>query len=435
MAMLSSKHSHCFCFITLLLHFGLLFLICAQPAHSSAGSTVEFLPGFHGPLPFHLQTGYVGLGESAEEVQVFCYFVKSENNPQDDPLLLWLSGGPGCTSFAGLAFEIGFTYAKTEAANQSSDWGLAHHAHQFLRKWLINNPEYLSHKVYVGGDSYSGIPIPALFQEILYGNENGVQPRINIQGYILGNPLTTRHEINYEIPFAHGMGLISDELYESLQKYCEGEYGNIDTNNLSCLRDYQLFRELIEEVDVSMILEPGFCGYKMFVIPPRNSLMKRSLVQKVKGISIPSKCRRLGYLQAHYWGNDDDVQKALHVRKGTTYYWRHCNYDLNYKQDIDNSFYIHVNLSTKGYRSLIYSGDHDMTISFLSTQAWIRSLNYSIIDDWRPWHVNGQVAGYTRTYSNGMTYATVKGAGHTAPEFTPEECFAMFKRWISNEHL
>ncbi|XP_020969577.1 putative serine carboxypeptidase-like 52 [Arachis ipaensis] len=90
-----------------------------------------------------------------------------------------------------------------------------------------------------------------------------------------------------------------------------------------------------------------------------------------------------------------------------------------------------VNLSKKFYRSLIYSGDHDMVIPFLATQAWIRSLKYSIVDDCRPWYTNGQVAGYTRTYSNAMTFATVKGGGHTAPEYKPQECFHMYSRWIS----
>ena len=33
------------------------------------------------------------------------------------------------------------------------------------------------------------------------------------QGYILGNPLTSPSNDNYIIPFAHGMALISDELY------------------------------------------------------------------------------------------------------------------------------------------------------------------------------------------------------------------------------
>ncbi|BAH95239.1 Os11g0431700, partial [Oryza sativa Japonica Group] len=78
------------------------------------------------------------------------------------------------------------------------------------------------------------------------------------------------------------------------------------------------------------------------------------------------------------------------------------------------------------------SGDHDAVVPFLGTQAWVRSLNYPIVDDWRAWHIDGQSAGFTIAYGNNLTFATVKGAGHTAPEFEPERCFAMFKRWISS---
>ena len=41
----------------------------------------------------------------------------------------------------------------------------------------------------------------------------------------------------------------------------------------------------------------------------------------------------------------------------------------------------------------VNSGDHDMFVPFLGTQAWIRSLNYSITDDWRPWMISDQIAG------------------------------------------
>jgi hypothetical protein len=49
----------------------------------------------------------VGLGETDDDMQVFYYFIKSENDPKKDPLMLWLTGGPGCSSFSGLVYQIG----------------------------------------------------------------------------------------------------------------------------------------------------------------------------------------------------------------------------------------------------------------------------------------------------------------------------------------
>ncbi|CAL5381451.1 unnamed protein product [Camellia sinensis] len=64
-------------------------------------SLIKSLPGFPSMLPFKLETG----GES-EDVQLFYYFIESERNPSDDPLMLWLTGGPGCSVLSGLIYEI-----------------------------------------------------------------------------------------------------------------------------------------------------------------------------------------------------------------------------------------------------------------------------------------------------------------------------------------
>lgn len=134
------------------------------------------------------------------------------------------------------------------------------------------------------------------------------------------------------------------------------------------------------------------------------------------------------------WANDKNVRDALHVRK-ISGVWERCRSNLSFATIIKNTIPYHANLSHKGFRSLIFSGDHDLVVPFSSTLSWIKSLNYSIIDDWRPWIVDDQVAGYTRSYSNQMTFATVKGGGHTASEWKPMECLAMLKRWLSHVPL
>ncbi|KAK3146199.1 hypothetical protein QOZ80_3BG0262930 [Eleusine coracana subsp. coracana] len=80
-------------------------LILLLPS-SLAASVVTHLPGFDGPLPFYLETGYVGV-DDATGTELFYYFVESERNPATDAVLLWLTGGPGCSAFTGFAFEVG----------------------------------------------------------------------------------------------------------------------------------------------------------------------------------------------------------------------------------------------------------------------------------------------------------------------------------------
>ncbi|XXG64752.1 hypothetical protein AAC387_Pa05g2620 [Persea americana] len=115
----------------------------------------------------------------------------------------------------------------------------------------------------------------------------------------------------------------------------------------------------------------------------------------------------------------DIVRTAFHIRQeqGTVREWIRRNSDIPYVKEINSSIKYHLNLTTKGYRALIYSGDHDLQVPFVGTEAWIRSLNFSIVDEWRSW--------YTRAYANNLTFATAKGVGHTAPEYKPKECFAI----------
>ncbi|CAH2034833.1 unnamed protein product [Thlaspi arvense] len=451
-------------------------LLLTQHGVNSA-SVVSYLPGFEGPLPFHLETGYIGVGEE-EKVKLFYYFIKSEKNPEEDPLMIWLTGGPACTALSALAFEIGPLTFKTEVYNGSlpslvstsyswtkvaniifldqpvgtgfsystdpltykpSDTGEAKQTYEFLQKvatlhqhdnmcflninvsqsfqlclfqWLVEHPEFDSNPLYVGGDSYSGIVVPAIVQQISIGNEHGHKP-MNLKGYVLGNPSTDLdQDHNSKIPYAHGMGLISDELYESLKRICEGNYAKVDPTNTQCLNLVDDYNKCVSRIDEGFILIP-LCDlaspnpFSMEINDGRRRSLKR-LVHSDLSLPTPD-CYMYRYVLATHWANDDEVRKALHVVNGTIGKWVRCDWDMAYEKDIKSSLPYHLNNSMKGlYRSLVYSGDHDMMVPFIGTVAWIRSLNYSIIDQWRPWLANNQVIGYTRTYSNSMTFATIK---------------------------
>ncbi|KAH7689758.1 Peptidase S10 serine carboxypeptidase protein [Dioscorea alata] len=443
----------------------LLLMLILWPLFISA-SIVTHLPGFHGPLPFHLETGYVGV----DEVQLFYYFIESEGNPQLDPLILWLTGGPGCSAFSGLVFEVGplkfrsveyngslptlvyhpfswtkvsnvifldspvgtgFSFSNTPEGYVDGDVTSSNRVYKFLRKFLSN-------PLYIAGDSYAGKVAPFITHLISQGIESGTQPPLNLKGYLIGNPGTGEAiDLNSQIPYAHNMGIISDELYESTIISCEGEdYGS--PTNTPCAEKLRVVNKFIDEIHEPHILEPKCPRTSP---NPRNLAgERRFLKDEYEELIIPPpvpplKCRSYAYYLSYIWANNNAVRDALHIQKGTVPEWIRCNDYLRYAQDLPSSIKYQYKLTSQGYRALVYSGDHDLLVPHIGTQTWIRSLNYSIVDDWRSWFSSGQVAGYTRTYAHNLTFATIKGAGHTAPEYKPRESLDMIKRWLSYQPL
>ncbi|KAF8016815.1 hypothetical protein BT93_H2125 [Corymbia citriodora subsp. variegata] len=457
-----------------MLHLLLPWLLLISNFEQSHSAIIESLPGFPGDLPFKLETGYVGVGE-LEEVQLFYYFIESGRSPKDDPLLLWLSGGPGCSALYGLLFEIGplqfyysnssgnkpvlklnpyswtkianiifldapvgtgFSYATTGTAYDIRDTSSAAQTYEFLRKWLMAHPKFLTNPLYITGDSYSGVIVPIIVKEVYDGNEAGREPPMNLKGYVLGNPVTCEvKDISQRIPYGHKTALISDELYESTKMDCNGDYVNVNPTNGACLTDLEM---CLEKIYPGHILEP-----KCSLISPNHTRLKwnRIILEEniMDVISVPQQsrpwCRSYNYLYSYIWANDRNVREALHIREGTKPEWDRCNYSLSYTKDILNSAVYHRYLSKTSLRALIYSGDHDLAIPYIGTLDWIRSLNLTLLGSWLPWFVEGQVAGYSILYSENskydLTYTTIKGGGHTAPEYKPKECFAMVDRWFS----
>ncbi|CAL5377515.1 unnamed protein product [Camellia sinensis] len=332
---------------------------------------VKTLPGYKGDLPFKLENGKedsdlvsflgflryvnVSVGKS-DAVNLFYYFIESEGNPREDPLMLWLTGGPGCSGFSGLVYEIevaniifldapvgtGFSYANNWESYVLDDQLSATEIYNFLMIWLMDHPQFLSNDLYIYGDSYSGLIVPNIVQKIYVGNlEVGVEPLIKLK----------------------------NGLYESTKTNCHGEYLDVDPNNAPCIKGLQLVTNCLYNIENPL----------HFLLPPSQD---RKLW-----------CRVYNYVLSDIWANDERVQKALHIRKGSIEKWVRCNNTLSYNEDLLTSIEYHRNLSHTDLRALIYSGDHDMAIPYVGTHKWIDSLALPIDEDWRPWFVDGQVGG------------------------------------------
>ncbi|XP_010555480.1 PREDICTED: serine carboxypeptidase-like 18 [Tarenaya hassleriana] len=216
------------------------------------------------------------------------------------------------------------------------------------------------------------VPPAVLF--ISEGNDQGVEPRVNLKGYVLGNPLTDEEADNDAgIPYAHRMGIISDEIYESLVTSCKGKYFLVEPSNIECARALERFDECTKDINGALITADK-CHPDLPYPGPE--------------------CQTYFYTLSYYWSNDESVRTTLGIRKGTIGKWDRCNREeIPYEEDIDSALPYHVNLSNRGYRSLVYSGDHDIIVSYVATQAWIKALGYPVVDEWRPWMDNRQIQG------------------------------------------
>ena len=156
-------------------------------------------------------------------------FFESRNDPSKDPLVLWLNGGPGCSSSTGLLFELGpcriihegknttrNPYSWNERANiifldqpvavgysYSSDGSTVNTSpvagvdvHAFLELFITRFPKYANLPFHLAAESYGGTYAPNIASVIYKKNkEIALAPvpklaKINLASVILANGIT-----------------------------------------------------------------------------------------------------------------------------------------------------------------------------------------------------------------------------------------------------
>ncbi|OIW07614.1 hypothetical protein TanjilG_16595 [Lupinus angustifolius] len=306
----------------------------------------------------------------------------------------------------------------------TGDFRTASDAHVFLLEWFKLYPEFLSNPLFISGESFAGIYVPTLAHEIAKGIDTGVKPKLNFKGYLIGNAVTDEiFDGNALVPFTHGMGLISDQIFEAVTTQCKGKFYGEHKDNIGCKNLIGRVNQAIAKLNIYDILEPCYhsseklgnatniphsfrkLGETKKPLPVRKRMFGRAwpLGAPVKDGIVPSWPQLSTRIQvpctddevATEWLNNDAVRKAIHtVEKSVVSEWDLCTNAITYDHDSGSMIKFHRDLTSRGYRALIFSGDHDMCVPYTGSQAWTRAMGYNIVDEWRPWFVDDQVAGY-----------------------------------------
>ncbi|KAF5939517.1 hypothetical protein HYC85_023776 [Camellia sinensis] len=377
---------------------------------------VTKLPG-QPPVTFRQYAGYVTVNETHGRA-LFYWFFEATKKPENKPLLLWLNGGPGCSSIGyGAAEELGPFFPQKDTPElkfNNRTWNKAKDSYNFLVNWFRRFPQFKSHEFYIAGESYAGHYVPELAEQIFDNNKNGPKDDyINLKGFMVGNALLDDEtDQRGMIDYAWDHAVISDRLYADVKSKCNFSDPNLPND---CHNSLNKYFDVYKIIDMYSLYSPTCEGWH----------------QKPAGYDP---CLS-DYTEAYL--NRADVQQALHANvTKIPYPWTHCNDNITFWSDAPFSILpIIKKLIAGGVRVWVYSGDTDGRIPVTATRYTLRKLGLNTIEEWTPWYTNNrQVGGWTIEYE-GLMFVTIRGAGHEVPSFKPVQALQLIRHFLANKKL
>nr|XP_043629652.1 serine carboxypeptidase 1-like [Erigeron canadensis] len=402
---------------------------------------IDALPGQPAGVNFNQYSGYVTVNQTAGRA-LFYYLVESPTDSSTKPLVLWLNGGPGCSSMIGAMTElgpfrinsdgktlfmndyawsnvanmlflespagVGFSYSNTSSDYaHAGDKNTADDAYIFLVNWLERFPQYKTRDFYLTGESYAGHYVPQLAYKILSNNKITNQTIINMKGIAIGNAWIddeTSLKGMYDYWWTHAIN--SDATHDAILKYCNF---SADSSSEMCEKSTDQAWDEWGNLDLYNIYAP--------ICLNRTSSTTGS-------INVFDPCWQdilVDYL------NSSAVQNALNVKPTS---WDLCSdVIMGWHDSATTILPIIEYLISNGQRVWVYSGDVDGRVPITSSRYSINTLNLPIETPWRPWYLNKEVGGYLEGYK-GLLLITVRGAGHTVPSYQPQRALTLFSSFL-----
>ena len=405
----------------------------------------------------------------------------------EQPFVLWLTGGPGCSGMLALLAENGpckieggadgsltpvnNTHSWTNAANvlwldqptgvgfsygDAGDYdhdeaGVRDDVYHFLLAFFEAHPQYAKSDFFVFGESYGGHYAPNVAYRIWQGNGAHDEAKramaagaagaadaiaapslkINLAGVAVGNGLTDP-AAQYPLYPAmamnntYGVKAVSEADYVAMQAELPACVAQIHACNAGG-RSGSDKQACIEAQGACNNAQIG--PYEEAGLNPYDVRIKCEIPGLCYNFSAPTQ-----------WLQQPAVRAALGVTSASAA-WATCNMGVNQAFAADwmaSQAYTVPPLLAAGVDVLVYAGDADFICNWMGNKAWARAL------DWpgkagfdgaadHDWKVAGVKAGTARTAASGgsLTFLQVNDGGHMVPMDQPANSLQMVKTFTT----
>ncbi|KAL1548176.1 serine carboxypeptidase-like 50 [Salvia divinorum] len=418
----------------------LLLLLLLISSASAISYPKEALPTKSGYLTVNSTTGSA----------IFYTYYESQSPPKNTPIsqtpiLIWLQGGPGCSSMLANYFELGpwlvnqevklesnpnswnkqfgllfldnpigtgFSIAATPDEIPRDQNSVASHLFVALKKFISLDKSFKTRPIYLTGESYAGKYLPALGYYILKKNAiSSYGERINVAGIAIGNGLTDPEiQVQDHAITAFHLGLINEKQKAHLEKLQLKTVAFIKRRKWSDASDTRA--DVLDTLTNMSGLATLYDVRKLAPYP--NNVVVSFL-------------------------NDAEVKRALHVPGDITFAKCSSVVADAMHEDIMKSVRPMVEWLVTRTRVLLYQGQTDLRDGPTSTSSWVREMRWEGIEGFlgaerEVWRVGGLLAGYVQRWER-FSNAVVLNAGHLVPTDQPLNSQIMIQDWVLEKGL
>lgn len=438
----------------------LLFLICSYSircVNSIKGKDfyVKDLPLWPKNVSYiRMHAGHLPIGSEHSGSLFFWHF--ASKSPLDRlRTIIWLNGGPGCSSLIGAWMGIGplrFQNPQTIVENNGSWHRLAnllfidqpmgtgfsfvdqnfrvgnlteltHQLYGFLRRYAQVFPEFLQNEIYFAGESFAGQYIPYIAKMIF-----DQWPQLKLRGLLIGSPYIDPISIYQSyLPY-----IVKHQLIKKDSEIYKGLANLIEQCQRSLAERMSLFADdCISTIDVILRVGAKNENYEI------NEDTRCVNMYDIRLTDSFASCGKNAFEDMKYitsFLHREDVLLQLHLNPNKSN-WTTCSESV-FDQFLETKFEPSIQLLPALLERIpivLYNGEYDLVCNYMALENMLNSLRWNqrigFSAKKTPWIIEGQSVGYFQTARN-LTYILYDNAGHLVSYDYPQRTLVMLQQYF-----